>query len=160
MPRNRHLRWNVNYQPGKLEAVAYKKGKRLTKLIETTGAAAKLIVTPSKQDLVADGKDAVVVNISVADNEGREVPDVNVMAYFTISGGNAKIIGTGNGDPSSHEQDRYNDTSAKRSLFNGKCQVIIQAGKEAGKIKFTVSSDGLTSQSYEFNSITATGLQY
>ena len=27
MPRNSHLQWTVNYEPGTLEAVAYKKGK-------------------------------------------------------------------------------------------------------------------------------------
>ena len=28
MPRNSHLQWTVNYEPGTLEAVAYKKGKK------------------------------------------------------------------------------------------------------------------------------------
>ena len=29
MPRNSHLQWTVNYEPGTLEAVAYKKGKKI-----------------------------------------------------------------------------------------------------------------------------------
>jgi beta-galactosidase len=36
----------VNYQPGTLEAVAYKKGKKLTTKVETTGAATEVVMTP------------------------------------------------------------------------------------------------------------------
>src|SRR5204862_1143908 len=55
----------------------------------------------------------------------------------------AKIIGVGNGDPSSHELDKIFDGAWQRHLFNGKCQVIIQAGKTPGAIKFEAKSDGL-----------------
>ncbi len=57
--------------------------------------------------------------------------------------GDAKIIGVGNGDPSSHEPDKCATGVWQRSLFNGKCQVIIQAGKNAGIIKFEAKAPGL-----------------
>jgi beta-galactosidase len=146
MPRNSHLQWEVNYEPGTLEAVAYKKGKKLTTKIETTGQASKVNVSPDKTVMLADGKDADVINISFVDKDGKEVPDANNMISFTISG-DAKIIGVGNGDPSSHEADKCVDGMWKRSAFNGKCQVIIQAGKTAGSVILEAKSNGLVSDS-------------
>ena len=36
MPRNSHLKWQVIYEPGTLEAIGYKKGKKITSKTETT----------------------------------------------------------------------------------------------------------------------------
>ena len=74
----------MNYEPGKLEAIAYKKGKKLTAKVETTGDADEVVVTPYKTTMMADGKDATVINISVVDKEGREVPDADNMIKFYI----------------------------------------------------------------------------
>jgi len=142
MPRNGHLQWSVLYEPGKLAAIAYKKGKKLTAQVETTGPAAEVVITPYKTTMLADGKDAAVINVSVVDKEGREVPNANQLIKFILTG-DAKIIGVGNGDPSSHEPDKCVDGAWQRSLFNGKCQVIIQSGKTAGNIKFEAIADGL-----------------
>ena len=143
MPRNSHLKWSVHYEPGKLEAIAFKKGKRLYTKVETTGAPYELVLTPYKTTMYADGKDATVMNISVVDSLGREVPDANNLVRFTWTG-DAKIIGVGNGDPSSHEPDKFFDDSAwQRRLFNGKCQVILQSGKSESVIRFQAGSDGL-----------------
>jgi beta-galactosidase len=144
MERNSHLQWNVMYEPGTLEAIAYKKGKKITAKIETTGQATTVVLTPDKTILMADGKDATVVNISITDEKGREVPTANNLLAFTISE-NAKIIGVGNGDPSSHEADTCKEGNWQRSAFNGKCQVIIQAGKNVGDIKLEAKSNGLKS---------------
>lgn len=144
MPRNRHLKWeNVIYEPGKLEAIAYKKGKKITTKVETTGQASKIVLSPDKTMMLADGKDADVINVSFVDKDGKEVPDANNIVYFTISG-DAKIIGVGNGDPSSHEPDKCVDGAWQRSAFNGKCQIIIQAGKTKSAIKLEAKSNGLT----------------
>ena len=142
MPRNSHLQWSVNYELGTLEAVAYKREKKLTKRIETTGPPAGVVVTPYKTTMLADGKDATVINISVVDKQNREVPDANNLIKFLITG-DAKIIGVGNGDPSSHEPDKIFDDKWQRHLFNGKCQVIIQSGKRPGAVKFEAKGDSL-----------------
>ncbi|MBI5857996.1 MAG: glycosyl hydrolase 53 family protein [Sphingobacteriales bacterium] len=144
MPRNSHLKWTINYEPGKLEAVAYKKGKKLVKKVETTGLPVDVVVTPYKTTMLADGKDAAVLNITVVDREGREVPDADNMIQFEIEGP-GKIIGVGNGDPSSHEPDKCADGAWQRTLFNGKCQVIVQAGTTPGMIKFNAKATGLWS---------------
>ncbi|MCF6130959.1 beta-galactosidase GalA [Flavobacterium wongokense] len=146
MPRNSHLQWEVIYEPGTLEAIAYKNGKKLSTKIETTGQASKVVLSPDRTTITANGKDADVINVSFVDAAGKEVPDANNMVYFTISG-DAKIIGVGNGDPSSHEPDKCVDGAWQRSAFSGKCQVIIQAGKTSGSIKLEAKSNGLISGS-------------
>jgi beta-galactosidase len=150
MERNSHLQWNVNYEPGTLEAIGYKKGKKLTSKIETTGQAYKVVLSTDKMILTADGKDATVVNISITDERGREVPVADNLVKFYISG-DAKIIGVGNGDPSSHEPDKCSESAWQRSAFNGKCQVIIQAGKTVGDVKFEAKANGLNTASVILN---------
>lgn len=142
MPRNGHLNWEVPYKSGKLKAVAIKNGRKIEKTIETTDEAYQIVLQPSKTILTADGKDAVVVNVSVRDKKGREVPDANQLIRFSLSG-DAKIIGVGNGDPSSHEPDKCADDAWQRRLFNGKCQLIIQAGKSASTLNIVASSEEL-----------------
>jgi len=124
MPRNGHLEWMVPYTPGRLEAVGYKKGRKITTVVETTGEPYRIVVTPSKAALAADGRDAMVYNCSVVDKQGREVPDAQNLLHFSVSG-DAKVIGVGNGDPSSHEPDQYPEGGWQRHLFNGRCQVIV-----------------------------------
>lgn len=148
MPRNGHLKWNVNYEPGTVKAVAYKKGRTFSTQMETTGTPTEVVLTPYKTTVMADGKDATVINISVVDREGRVVPDADNLVRFTIDG-DARIIGVGNGDPSSHEPDKCADGMWQRSLFNGHAQVFIQAGKNAGMIKFEATAPGLSKGSTE-----------
>jgi len=152
MPRNSHLKWRVNYEPGTLEATAYKKGKKLIKKIETTGPPAEVVLTPYKTTMMADGRDATVINVSVVDREGREVPDADNLIQFSIEG-DGKIIGVGNGDPSSHEPDKCMDGAWQRHLFNGKCQVIILSGKTPDKIKFEATSTGLWKGSTDIHTL-------
>lgn len=152
MPRNSHLQWTVNYEPGTLEAVAFKNGRRLTTKVETTNTPAEVVITPYKTTFTADGKDATVINVSVVDREGREVPDADNLIKFYIEG-DAKIIGVGNGDPSSHEPDKCADGAWQRSLFNGKCQVIIQAGTTPDRIRFEARSAGLWTGSTDIHSV-------
>jgi beta-galactosidase len=72
------------------------------------------------------------------------------MVKFYLTG-YAKIIGVGNGDPSSHEPDKCEEGTWQRSAFNGKCQVIIQAGKTIGEVKFEAKSNGLNPASVILN---------
>ena len=142
MPRNGHLQWSVNYEPGRLSAIGFKKGKKITASVETTGEPAEVVITPYKTTMIADGEDATVINVSVVDKQGREVPDADNLISFSVTGG-MEIIGVGNGDPSSHEPDKYMDGNWQRKLFNGKCQVILQSGSSASAIKFEATSPGL-----------------
>ena len=145
MPLNGHLNWQVPYQPGKLEAVGEKAGRTVRTFVETTDAPYEIVLTPDRTEMMADGRDATVINVTVKDKSGREVPDVNLPVQFLLNG-DARIIGVGNGDPSSHEPDQYTTGQPwKRSLFGGKCQVIVQAGRSKGSFELSGSATGLKS---------------
>ncbi len=147
MPRNSHLNWEVPYKPGMLEAVGIRNGKKFTTKIETTGQPAKIRIETDKATLLTDGADAAVMNISVTDAKGREVPDAGNLIRFTVEG-DARIIGVGNGDPSSHEPDKCPDGHWQRHLFSGKCQVIVQAGKRSGPVRLIAASEGLETKDW------------
>ncbi|MGC4101741.1 beta-galactosidase GalA [Ferruginibacter sp.] len=142
MEKEGHLQWKVKYAPGKLEAFGKRNGRKLYTKIETTGNAYQLILTPDRKTIKADGQDVCVMNVTVTDNKGREIATAMNNISFVVEG-NAKIIGVGNGDPSSHEPDKFFDNNWQRKLFNGKCQVIVQSTGNAGEFKFTASSGGL-----------------
>ena len=133
-----HESWKVPYAPGKIEAHGMKNGQIvLTEKIETTGAAAKVSLTPDRTTIDADGRDVSVVTVSVTDDQGRTVPTADNLVKFTITGG--KLIGVGNGDPASHESDK----ASERHVFAGLCQAIVQSTKDVGPITFTATGEGL-----------------
>ena len=152
MPRNSHLKWEIVYEPGVLKAVATKNGRIITNQVETTGDPVDVVLMPYKTTLFADGKDATVVNVCVLDGKGREVPTANNLIKFRLTG-DARIIGVGNGDPSSHEKDKCENGKWQRHLFNGKCQIIIQSDKTPGKILLEASTDGVWPASTEIHII-------
>lgn len=156
MPRNKHLEWKVPYAAGKLEAVGFRDGRRLVSSVETTDAPYEVVVTPYRTTMLADGRDAAVINISVVDKQGREAPDANGLIRFLVRG-DMRIIGAGNGDPSSHEPDKCAEGSWQRHLFNGKCQVIVQAGTRPDRAYFEARSEGLQTGSTDIYTVRAGG---
>lgn len=145
MKANSHLKWKVAYEPGIIKAVGLKEGRAITASRHTTGKPHKIVLVPDKNIITADGRDATVINVHVTDRQGRQVPDAGNLLKFDISGP-GKIIGVGNGDPSSHEADKVINGDYKRRLFNGRCQVIIQSSAREGELIFSAASDGLADE--------------
>ncbi|MGD0207214.1 MAG: beta-galactosidase GalA [Verrucomicrobiota bacterium] len=107
MERNSHLTWMVKYAPGVLSAKGYNGGKVIAETkIETTGEPAAVQLTPDRSVINADGEDLNVFAVSVTDAQGRRVPVATNLVHFELSGP-GKMIGVGNGDPSSHEPDVF-----------------------------------------------------
>lgn len=144
MEKNGHLQWKVKYAPGKIEAFGKKDGKKLYAKVETTGAPYSIQLSASKTTLLADGEDIAVVNFTVLDQKGREVPAAMQLIQFNVEGV-GKIIGVGNGDPSSHEPDKCAEGKWQRHLFNGKAQLIVQSLLKEGDCTLIASSPGLQS---------------
>ena len=146
MPRNGHLKWKAVYQPGRVEATGYKNGKRiLTKTIETTKAAAKVVLKADRQQIAADGQDMAIVNIELHDQKGRFVPNASPVLTFCLEG-DASIIGCGNGDPSylgSDHPDKQPCHTFSIPAFNGRAQVLIQSGKLPSTVTLKCTADGL-----------------
>lgn len=118
-----HLEWKVAYQPGTLEAVGYKNGKKtLTSVRKTTGKHEKIKLTPHKESL-KKATDIAIITVEVTDKNGLHVPTANNEITFEIEGG-GKIIGVGNGDPTSHEKDKFIDAINNVSIINLKEQAL------------------------------------
>ena len=139
--RNSHVAWTVPYSPGTIEARGSRGGTRV--LIDrrhTTGPAAAITLTPHRTPIDANGEDVSVITVGIVDGRGLSVPTADNEVAFALSGP-GRIIGVGNGDPSSHEPDH----ASKRRAFNGLCMAIVQSTNEAGDIRIVATAQGLTS---------------
>ena len=134
--------WEINYAPGRLEAVGYRAGREVSRAaVETTSETVALRLAPDRAALAGDGEDAQPITVEALDAEGRSVPSANFPVEFEINGPGA-IIGVGNGDPNSHEPEKGN----RRSLFNGLAQVMVRSARGgAGTLVLRAKAAGLRS---------------
>ena len=139
VPRNEHAEWKVPYTPGRLEARGLRGGTTvLTDRRETTGPAARLLLEADRREIAGDGEDVAVVTARVVDAAGRTVPTAGDAIEWRVTGG-GRLIGVGNGDPSSHESDR----GPGRRAFNGLCTALVQAGTAAMSVRIEATAPGL-----------------
>jgi len=141
-PLEYRFRWNdVVYEPGELKVVTYKNGAKWAEAVQrTTGPAAKLLLTPDRATLQADGGDLSFVTVTIADRNGLLVPRSKNRVDFSVSGP-GEIIATDNGDATSFESFQ----SPGRDAFNGLALAIIRTkAGEAGTITLSAKSEGLT----------------
>jgi beta-galactosidase len=137
--KNQHLAWNVPYAAGAIEARGYKGNKLvMTTRRDTTGAAAKLVMSADRHEMNADGEDVTMFTVAVHDAQGRVVPIADNEITFQVSG-SARLIGVGNGDPTDHESDK----GSVRKAFSGLCMAIIQSTKKGGDSTVLATSPGL-----------------
>ncbi len=118
MSVNGHLEWVVKYEPGVLLARGYKDGKEIiTNQVETAGNSYTIQSEADRNIINADGEDVSVITVQVNDDKDRMIPDADNEIYFSITGP-GRIIGVGNGNPSSHEPDRYFETINRVEIKN------------------------------------------
>jgi beta-galactosidase len=80
-----------------------------------------------------------VVTIQILDRQGRPAPFANDAVKLDV-GPVGKLIGMGNGDPTSHEPDKT-DT---RKAFSGLCMGIVQTrAGQTGRIAIQATAEGL-----------------
>ncbi|HPR32479.1 MAG TPA: DUF4982 domain-containing protein, partial [Prolixibacteraceae bacterium] len=173
MEKNGSLMWKVPYQPGELKALGYKNGI-LTgeKRVVTSSEPASLALSADRTRLKADRQDVSVISVSLTDAMGNPVPNANIPVSFSVEGP-GKIIGVGNGDPTSHENDRfiekalslsfgpwkeipadetrveealqpgYNDATWERAFPRGSNEPGVQPVKKIYRSHFSLSADDL-----------------
>lgn len=135
----RHLVWRVAYVPGVLRAVARKAGRPvLTQEVRTAGPAARVVLTPDRSTVSADGKDLSFVTVTVVDKDGNPVANAEPLVHLQLSGA-ATIAGVDNGDETNHE--RFQRDSVR--LFAGKALVIVRASHNAGAATLSATSQEL-----------------
>jgi len=149
MQLRRHVNWKVPFAPGELHVVSYRNGTQgvfAEKRVTTTGKAAAIALEtewPLHGSLKADNTDTALVTVKLVDSNGNMVPTASASLKFSLTGP-GKIIGLGNGNPSSHEHDKPDSpTQGSHSAWNGLARVVIQATKTAGQIKLQASGGSL-----------------
>jgi beta-galactosidase len=151
MEPNSHLEWKVPYEAGHLKAVAFKDGKKAaTEIVETTGEVAKVTMVSDKNTIKGNREDVAMVSVQVTDKKGRVVPTANRNITFDIEGP-GKIIGVGNGDPTSHEKDRFIDTYKTVTFTNWKQTLatesdisqVLNPDFDVQGLKDALNNDGL-----------------
>lgn len=117
----RPTEFSAPYEKGVICAVGYRNGVEVVRdRQETAGETTELRVELSKATLTDNGLDAVALNVRAYDAQGRFMPVASELVHFDVTGG-ARIIGVGNGDPNSHEE----DIAPYRHLYNGCAQAIL-----------------------------------
>lgn len=139
VPRLSHVAWKVNYEPGSLEAIGYRGSRAVMRSTRiTTGEPARISLRSDQAVLRADGEDVASVTVSILDAAGNLVPTARQMIHFAITGC-GRLIGVGNGDPSSHESEK----ASHRMTFNGLALALVQSGTDSGEITLRATGEGL-----------------
>ncbi len=137
------LRWmDVAYEQGELRAVAYKNGEVLGEVVmKTAGDPTKLVLTPDRTEIAADGSDLSYVLVEAVDDAENSCPLADDLVVFTVDGP-AEIAGIGNGNPLSMEPFQ----SPQHSLFHGKAMLILRSlNGESGSVRVTAKANGYES---------------
>jgi len=128
VPKYSHVSWDVKYEPGTLEAVGYDAGKEgVADRVATTADPVAVQLIPDRDTINADGEDVSVITVKVVDSLGRAVPDGDNEIVFGLQGP-GKIIGVGNGDPSSHEPEKYLETVSAIRIAGLKIHAVGSSG--------------------------------
>jgi beta-galactosidase len=137
------LSWNVSFEAGEIEVVAYNDGKEVTrKSIKTAKKAAQISLLPDRNEINADGEDLSFITVKIEDKHGNFHPLADNLVNFKITGP-ATIAAVDNGNAASIEPFQAN----YRKAFNGLCLLVIKSKKgQTGDITIEASSEGLKGQ--------------
>lgn len=132
--------WRLPFEEGTLLAVGYRDGSEVKRQeVKTAGAPAALVLTPDRSEIRADGADLSFITVTVVDSVNVPVPHADDLITFTVEGP-ATVAGVDNGCQTSMEPFRAD----YRRAFNGKCLLVIKAGKEKGEVRVTAAAEGMT----------------
>ena len=133
--------WQVPYEPGVIEAVAYESGKEVAReRRESFGDSEAIRLSCDRDSLEADAKDLAFVTIEMLDKDGKLVE--NAVDNVTVQmEGPGRLLGLDNGDSTDYDDYKGNT----RKLFSGKLLAVIASTTEAGEMKVKVSGKGVKS---------------
>ena len=134
-----HVMWRVPFEPGTLKAVSRSHGQVvLTREVHTAGQPARIILSPDRKVIKADGSDLSFVTVTVVDADGTVVPQADNLVKFELTG-QGLIAGVDNGSQVSHEPFKAN----YRKTFHGMALAIIQSKGKAGRLVLKATAAGL-----------------
>ena len=135
------LIWDdVRYEPGEITVIAYNENnfEAERKTIRTAGKPYRIELVPSRDSLIADGKDLLYVTVRIVDRDGNLCPLDTRKVRFEVSGA-GQFRAVANGDPTCLESFQ----SPEMSAFSGMLTVIVQSDRTPGPITLTAKAKGL-----------------
>jgi beta-galactosidase len=131
--------WDVPYRAGELRAVGYRGGREAgSAALRSAADVARIVVTPDRARIAADGQDLSYVTIELQDAAGVRHPKAEHLLRFAVDGPGS-IAGVANANPMSVESYQR----PERKAWQGRCLVVIKAGTTPGEIRLRVTADGL-----------------
>lgn len=140
---NNTIIWNQPYRPGKVVAIGYKDGKEVCRdSIQTSKIkAACFTLTPDKTVLQADGQDLAFIALQLFDENGVPVRINDRVVNATVEG-TGKLLGIDSGEM----RRAYRFNSHELPTYQGRCMLVIQAGRSKGMMSVKVCVEGLPEQ--------------
>lgn len=132
--------FEVIYEAGTLTAISYQDGQEVSRdEVKTVGEPVGLKITMEKNQIAADGESLAYGIVEIVDAEGNWVPTAeDTLAKVSVEGA-ASLAGFGTGRGQTEE----NYTKGEFTSFEGRWQVILRAGTEAGEAGVRVEAEGL-----------------
>ncbi len=145
-------RWRVPYEKGEIKAVGYDEtnARVCEEVKKSFGDPARLVLSPDKTAMFANGEDMIFVEIMTVDKDGTPVENARNRINVEVSGA-GRLVGLDNGDSSDYEQ--YKTTS--RKLFSNRLLAMIASKTEAGNVEVKVSSAGLPDETLTLRALPA-----
>jgi beta-galactosidase len=133
--------YQVPYTGGELKAIGYSGDVEKSSFsLVTAGDPVKIVMKPDRAKLRADGQDLSFIVVELHDDNGLRDPRAVDRINFEISGP-GEIVATGSSNPMSIESFRQ----PRRKAYQGRCLVIVRAGRTEGDIVLRASSGNLES---------------
>lgn len=132
--------FEVTYEAGTLTAISYQDGQEVSRdEVKTVGEPVGLKITMEKNQIAADGESLAYGIVEIVDAEDNWVPTAeDTLAKVSVEGA-ASLAGFGTGRGQTEE----NYTKGEFTSFEGRWQVILRAGTEAGEAGVHVEAEGL-----------------
>ncbi|MBK1876137.1 glycoside hydrolase family 2 TIM barrel-domain containing protein [Pelagicoccus mobilis] len=139
-PETAIIHWDIPYQEGKLEVIAYKNGKPIARdSLSPDGIPTAIRAEPSKLKL-ASQYDVTPIEITIVDEQGQLVYGANHEIACEIKGP-GRLLGLENASHDASENHRDNKAHTK----NGRLVAYIQALESEGTITVSFSNRDLPS---------------
>lgn len=137
----------IDWEPGRIEAVAKAGGREIARgKLETVGAAEKIEIVDETPGWKSDGKDLKFLRLNAVDGEGRKIITAADKVSVTVEGP-ARLLALDDGD---HDTLSLFDETEK-ALREGSLLAIFRSKPEAGEVKITIDAGplGKTVKSYD-----------
>jgi len=135
----KRIEFTAPYEPGVLEAIAFREGREIArKRLSTVGAPAAIRLTPERPMGGRSRGDLSYVAVEIVDGAGRTVLDASRRVELKIAGP-AQLIAFGSANPVAVGS--YQSFTAR--TWSGRALAILRARGHAGRVELEASAEGL-----------------